>query len=1124
MASNANNDDDTYVLDPFDDGSSKLVGKQLYDKLQSFVSDYWKQLRTIEELLGESLSEVWEPAIDPIGLYLQSYEQTSLIELVRTDNKLFNKIIMVFASLCLEIDQLKTQAKTKIIPVFLAFGCNGKPEEGEAQVQIGKMLPFFLDLTKFLKRVNSVVKNMVHQLSSLYHQRSRIYTQSFHSIHLTTLFESLGDMLATLIHLDEVIKQNKVFLESWANYKRMTRAIRDDPLSYGTDEERLLQFEKLLLSLEGQLFSGQIYSNCIEQEYDFPGVLEVEKNKVFREEFFFTIKGMLDTSLYKLPEEMYDARQGEQFITICALFAAFEMIFKQHDQKKIFKTLWEITRKIPMVHLSGNVSWCSAEFLIEKFPAYARSLSSDWKKIYQEYLKNLDKNIAETIQNYYLQVCVWMVRIESSLQNIKLDTRDILNARINLLLRGVQLANGIGTLCKVSLHLHVKLGVPLKQSDARALCQSIELLKAIQGTFHRRAATIGETLSYMIQHISYSLQRCFLQIKVRLQGNQKFTEAKLDVLASVILAMQMLNSTATKERRLLLRLAMHIAFQMDYIKDSEVGEIASAILKLDIISDIQKRLNESCDCSFLFWSKEILSIYFSTVYKHPEQAHKLQYMLSGLQDVGKILFRAISEEPAQLISKFEDWIFSVLEETILKKLCLDIETDLRLHIHSHLKVSDRNPNKDGQRDLTHFVKVRPLRFFHKDLNMKTHIEHYLDTIFYNLTTVAMHDWKTYAEMRNLAQEKYGLTLTEVHLPSATLEQGLDVLEIMRNIHVFVARYNYNLNNQIFVERTSDSKYLNSINITHIANSIRTHGTGIMNTTVNYTYQFLRQKFLIFSQFLFDDHIKSRLFKDILYFKENKEKLLNRYPFERAEKFNRDIRKLGLTAQNLSYLDQFRILITEIGNAMGYVRMIRSGGMKYISNAIKYVPDLQDIPNFQELVSADNLADDTQNAAKNLDTHLENLSKQFAEGTEYFPILVQVFGDFRKEENSHLKNFYIIIPPLTINFLQHILSAKDRLNKKSKENLFFSDDGFAIGLAYILKVLDQNTDFNSLHWFDSVTSKYEDEKMALQNAARAEKKEEKQSAILTMKKVTTHQEEFELLRFSFSGARIFFKDS
>jgi hypothetical protein len=66
---------------------------------------------------------------------------------------------------------------------------------------------------------------------------------------------------------------------------------------------------------------------------------------------------------------------------------------------------------------------------------------------------------------------------------------------------------------------------------------------------------------------------------------------------------------------------------------------------------------------------------------------------------------------------------------------------------------------------------------------------------------------------------------------AMFPQGLDVLEIMRNIDVFVSRYLYNLNNQIFVEAESDNKHLNTINIRHVANSIRTHGAGIMNTTV-----------------------------------------------------------------------------------------------------------------------------------------------------------------------------------------------------------------------------------------------------------------------------------------------------
>ena len=114
-------------------------------------------------------------------------------------------------------------------------------------------------------------------------------------------------------------------------------------------------------------------------------------------------------------------------------------------------------------------------------------------------------------------------------------------------------------------------------------------------------------------------------------------------------------------------------------------------------------------------------------------------------------------------------------------------------------------------------------------------------------------------------EKYRIALAEIELPGQTLEQGLDVLEIMRNIHIFVARYNYNLNTQCFIEKSlnaKDRKHLNTISIRHVANSIRTHGTGITHTTINFVYQYLAQRFQVFSQFLYDDHIKSMLIKEL----------------------------------------------------------------------------------------------------------------------------------------------------------------------------------------------------------------------------------------------------------------------
>lgn len=215
--------------------------------------------------------------------------------------------------------------------------------------------------------------------------------------------------------------------------------------------------------------------------------------------------------------------------------------------------------------------------------------------------------------------------------------------------------------------------------------------------------------------------------------------------------------------------------------------------------------------------------------------------------------------------------------------------------------------------------------------------------------------------------------------------------------------------------------MNTINIYHISDSLRTHGTGISTTTVNFTYQFLIRKFKIFSEFLFDDHIKSRLIKQVRSFKQERERLQSRFPYEIAEKFCRDIRKLGVAEDGTTFLDQFRKQITEIGNALGYVRMVRSGGLHHVSQSIKFVPSLESIPSFTESATKENLSAETKEAAKNLDTVLADLLANFSDGSEYFQVLVKIFQPaLNAPSQTHLQNFYAIVPALTLNFVERMV--------------------------------------------------------------------------------------------------------
>lgn len=49
--------------------------------------------------------------------------------------------------------------------------------------------------------------------------------------------------------------------------------------------------------------------------------------------------------------------------------------------------------------------------------------------------------------------------------------------------------------------------------------------------------------------------------------------------------------------------------------------------------------------------------------------------------------------------------------------------------------------------------------------------------------------------------------------------------------------------------------------------------------------------------------------------------------------------------------------------MGYIRMVRSGGLHCCSNAIRFIPDLEDIVNFEELTREEGLSMECQVAAR-----------------------------------------------------------------------------------------------------------------------------------------------------------------
>lgn len=1115
----------------YDENSHKTVAELELRRYNSTVEQHGDQLEEIIEALGPHPLPPWDPYFDSVRLKMTPFEQTSLVQLIRSDNKLVNKVVLALSAVCLEASHLVEEARHQLYPPLVLYG-NGVGEEGEttgeSQASLSRILPTLNQVACYVRRVQKVSQNMMHQMTSLYTAEKKFSGMiDVSDVHFQVIYEHLGFLLGTLITLDEIILGNSLLHEHWGAYRRLVRSAGSDQQRFGQDKTSLQPLEKLLNDVENLVMQGTMFLSVVRQPYDCDG-FTVVRNGVLREEMMNVILGWCG-QLEQSSLEGWWCDYQPQVVGVTALGILHQVIFNTQD-KKLARTLINIFKKIPCVTLVGSIVWLGERYITSVAPTlsqlYDRKTQDALLTHRTNHLAQKTQSIAKDAQAVNLQVCGWAVNLDaaSKKHSSQMKNQD-LSQRASLLLQGMILAHTVKYSIETVLNLHTTLGRPMGKACALSVCRLIESLKAIEHTYYCHSTLLAESLPHVIQYLTCQVLSIVGAAKVRV-SSARLDDRRLDILMAFSLVEQMLSGSGTKERRLVMRVALSLANQARALRDEDISSLLVLLRRLDLACEVQSRVREATNCSILYHHRVILPTYLDQFFQSFDHVRHIHFMLAAVEDCALPLEKCCHLPASdQLLIQFKNEVYGYIKEYVLEKTCQAVETELRLSTHAHLQLDSRNPFQTPLKDVSPLLCLQPLTLLGSVISVKDYVEQYLERTFYALTVVAPHDWRTYEEMRNLAASKYSLFTVPSHLPSHTLDQGVDVLEIMRNIHVFVQHYQYNLNQQFFVEATSNNKHLSTVTIKHIANSIRTHGAGIINTTVNFTYQFLRRKFHVFSQFLYDEHIKSRLLKDLQHWREVKASQ-EYFPYERAEKFNRGIRKLGLTPEGLSYLDQFRGLLTHIGNAMGYVRLVRSGGLHCSSNAARFIPDFQDVVSLVQLCEDAHVSPETIRAAENLDAVINNLTRNFHQDTDYFKLLVDVFAPaLRDNKNGHLKNFYLIIPPLTVNFVEHSITAKDNMNKKNKSGAAFTDDGFAMGLAYALKVLEQNSAFDSLHWWSGVRRKFikEREKVEQQRQSGSGADDKLQQTLaLTLSRLQQYQQEFELLYLSVSSARVFFR--
>jgi WASH complex subunit 7 len=350
-----------------------------------FIQKHEAILQTITKATRTTTMPSSDNHARPIRLTTESLERVLPQDLIFTDNEHVRKSVTVLVFLCDEISQLREIAETRFFRPLLMFGQNPPdaveldrskklktPEEplydqpGMREKMVGKFLPFLQELSNFIDRCYSVCLNLVQQLASLMDNKELLYRCMFSSMHLTSVFKHLGELLSVLISLDAIVQHNEQLQDAWGAYKSMISLARNDMSSFNTTAETIGKFERLLVSIDQSIMLGEIFKGCIEQNFESAieddssiTPINVRNNANFMTgEMLFCLKQIIENSVPVMGTQS-ELNERLTIMGCVGMYALYRQLLppNQYPDAKLHKLIWGIQKIVPFVVISETVMW-----------------------------------------------------------------------------------------------------------------------------------------------------------------------------------------------------------------------------------------------------------------------------------------------------------------------------------------------------------------------------------------------------------------------------------------------------------------------------------------------------------------------------------------------------------------------------------------------------------------------------------------------------------------------------------------------------------------------------------------------------------------------------------------------
>ncbi|KAL6606587.1 hypothetical protein ACP70R_042240 [Stipagrostis hirtigluma subsp. patula] len=1020
--------------------------------------------------------------VDPAGAGAASLLLTSA---AADDNVAVSKFVAVLSHSCVEISRLSDAASRGLYRQLLLFGhsADGSSEallEGEPQKMFAHSVPLLLELYEVINGLMVIIGNLLRQLDVICSVRDKNVRplNSFRSFDLRTVFGSLGEGLAVFLLLDEILRHNGNVRSYLSLFSRMMSKVKSEVGIFDISVEDVDFLDQVVHNLQ-KLFDSGFFHRLVQVDSPLYSTISlVRSNQKLLDSFYSCFSESISEILLRIGSLKELPFDRKTILHLLALLLFFTAATDQSPDKKSVKLLVEIFQLVPVLYVEGGKSIVLSDLMRCHCPP-TLFLLPPIKEAYEafgimknNYLAHLHEVHSRDIQAMNDSLSCWSVSFQSAVHpSSQMMTEEWVRHLQKQILQGVVLADRIHTLVLSMLDLHMHLKVPLRREKAKSLCQMIVALKSIGELFNKRGHNIVRSLPHIINIIQSDIEQLIVPLKTKLQtdiakGDQVSKTGFLTLLrrGGTEMETKLVDSLslggASSTRQLTLSISVDTLHSLGHL------DIDLWLMKEQIVASyIGER---RCFQPGYPWYMEMLAN--CPGYRNIIDAFSDGLFLLGLGNVGTVTRQFYEEE-----------IENALREEVVAPLCRDIETDLRLHVHStHLKGAVVvNPTKTGVRNLSWYLRMRPLRLPSKFVDVKLLVENHLNSAFYTYSVMPTYDNKIYAEMHELGELKYGVELEDFHLTMDTQDQGFDLKSTLQHLDSFCEKHCYSIVKQMFIENDLDGqgrKNFRVLCVEHVASSTAMCSLHQLAAASDSILTFLYRMFMDLHA-LFQSDIEIDLLKDL----DQSEIICQNIRMTSAQpaiqgELKFDLGRHVLGDRTLDLLEQVQALVTRIGNTLGLMRILAAGCTRYSDSISRYAINSKYDLSYSESCKIVGWDDDIAEIGELLDMDSRN-KDTLADRIKPFSLSVSSFSQkLQTNELKDMKEFFRIVPSLIANMVDRRLLYKDKLLRKGHEiwSAIHTYDGFLLGIVFVLKVLEQENSFDELNWFASTKAKFEGE--------------------------------------------------